>query len=148
MLRVFLSLLFLTLVSANAVFENCSPSDYIINTKTATMVPEPVVPGKNVTITTYGNQNVTMSGGTWNTTVYLGPVKVDSLSGPLCIGSTPTLFIGCSCPCPPDTNRESIMIQYVEKDAPPGATLTSVTKSYDTTGAQTFCLKVSFQVAK
>jgi len=140
--------LLLVAVAANAQFENCKPSEYIVNTTTAAMSPYPVEPGKNVTITTFGDQETTMTGGTWNTSVYLGPVKVEELSGPLCDGSIALLFQGCGCPCPPDANRESIMTQFVKKDAPPGGTLTSITKSYNPQGKQTFCLKVTFEIAK
>jgi len=128
----------------------CTPSTYIVHN--ATMSPDPVIPGKNVTFTTYGNQTKILTSGYWNATVYLGPIKVQTFQGNLCAGGKSTILQGCpngnSCPCPIQNGREAILTLPVRSDAPAGATLNSTLLGFDLNGTQFFCFKSSFGVAK
>lgn len=58
------------------------------------MAPYPVQPGKNVVVTAHGFQDETVTGGTWDTKIYLWGVEVQHDSGHVC-----GLIPNCPCPC-------------------------------------------------
>ena len=56
--------------------------------------PYPVVPGKEVIITSIGTQNEVVRGGNWSANIAYGPIHLQEMSGDVC-GLAPK----CPCPC-------------------------------------------------
>jgi hypothetical protein len=145
-LALFLFFCFVAAASAQTFkWTNCSPNTFPI--ATASMSPDPAIPGQNVVFNATGNQENILTGGSWKTTVYLGPIPVANFSGNNC--NDPNVqWVGCAaCPCPVDSARVVIFTMQVRSDAPPGATLHGNLTATNGDGSQSFCQTFSFQIA-
>jgi len=146
LLLVLVSLFLVASVFGSFTYHSCVPNSY--NISSAVMVPDPAVAGQIVTVTTVGNQEVTISGGYWNTTIFLGPIKVGEFQGQLCDGTTSLVLQDCDCPCPTNHSRTAIISLPVRSDAPGGATLKGHMIAQDANHNQILCLDYQFTIAK
>jgi len=103
------------------------------------MTPYPPVPGTNVTVTTVGTQDETVTSGTWVDKIYYGIFPVQTLTGNVC-----DLIPKCPCPCGPGTYT-SIQYNPVPSYAPSGSYSGQYTAE-DQNGNELSCISYTFQI--
>jgi len=120
-------------------WQTCGSSSDHYQVDSVVMAPYPAMQGQNVTVHAHGSQDETVSGGTWQTKVYLDGWNVQTITGGVC-----DLIPNCPCPCPAGSYTTSQSV-YVPSFSPSG-TYTGKYTASDQNGEPLTCISYTFQI--